>query len=77
MNYIIEAAKTIPLEKRINIIDELYPGLLNGEETKVVKLFKVYNQYIAPKNEQLSMQCPSCLQKLSDHFRQIVRHWQS
>ncbi len=76
MNYILRNADSIPLKLRIEIIDVHYPGMLQGNRNSFDELFKIYNRYIAPPHEQLSQHCPSCYEKIDNHFKMIVRHWQ-
>jgi hypothetical protein len=75
MSFLLNAAALIPLETRIRIIDEYYPGARSGNSTHQTNLFNLYIQYIAPKNHGLTLQCGTCLSTILSNWNTIITHW--
>jgi|GEM_PF-4966391 len=69
------SADKVPLEKRIEIIDVLLPQSLSGNPEASGKMSDLYNEYIAPKGEELDMFCGLCVAKVQNKFLEFKQQW--
>lgn len=75
MSWTKSKADVFPLEKRIEIIDELLPQSLMGNSNATAMLIHLYNAHIAPGGEEMSYTCGLCVEKVQKIFIEIKRYW--
>jgi hypothetical protein len=75
MSYLLNSAAQVPLEIRIRIIDEYYPGALEGKAEHLTQMFSLYLQYLAPQKHGLKINCSSCLSTVMSHWKTVINHW--
>ncbi len=75
MNHIIAKECFIPLQVKLEIMEELYPLAEAGNNDAFKKLFMIYKQYVSESPKDDYWDCDGCRLKAFRHMKQIVNHW--